>query len=70
MGGTSFDTFETRLTCPKCKKDTLHPIRQAIADDSVPCRFCGDLIDLTDAETRIRLEKEAEAHKRIWKEVK
>ena len=70
MRGTSFDFFRLQPTRPECEKESVYPLRHAVVDDNVACRFCGALIDLTGPETRARLQEEAETCKRLWKLVK
>jgi len=65
--GTAFDFMRMDVPCPKCCKTNLEPIRELVANDTVPCRHCGEIIDLSAKDTRAGIVKFAEQAKEIKK---
>lgn len=65
MAGTAFDFIRIDVPCPQCGKNNKEPLAELVVGDAVPCRFCGEIIDLTGEDWRVSLAKQAEEFKQI-----
>ena len=49
------------VPCEKCRTQTLKPLSELVAIDSVTCRWCGTIIDVTRPYWREAFRKAAES---------
>ena len=45
------------LPCPSCGYKDLQLLGKMIGEDSIPCRACGEVIDISDDEWQAALKK-------------
>jgi endogenous inhibitor of DNA gyrase (YacG/DUF329 family) len=50
------------VPCPHCGQNSLQLIRNLVANDSVPCTYCGERIDVSSKEWRAFI---SETHERF-----
>jgi transcription initiation factor TFIIIB Brf1 subunit/transcription initiation factor TFIIB len=63
--GSAFDFMVMDVLCPECSQTNKEPIRELVVNNSVPCRYCGAIIDLTAKDTRASIAKFAAEAKEI-----
>jgi predicted RNA-binding Zn-ribbon protein involved in translation (DUF1610 family) len=63
--GTALDFVHLDIPCPQCGQHGPQPLAELVANESVTCRSCGTVIDLTTEDWRTRLAEEAEKFKQI-----
>ncbi len=65
LTGTSFDFARMEIYCPNCGKDSLEPIIELVMNDTVECRYCGNVIDISSDGARTEIAKFAEIQRQI-----
>ena len=65
LTGTAFDYMRMDVPCPQCGQRNKEPISKLVASNSVACRSCRVLIDLTAKDTRAGIAKFADEAKKI-----
>ena len=42
--------FRVELPCPSCSYNDLQLLGKLVGKDSIPCRACGEVIDISDSK--------------------
>ncbi len=56
------DYVSLDIPCPKCRKISKQLVRELVANDTIHCTYCGDVIDVSSKDWRARI---AEAEKTL-----
>jgi len=59
---TLIEIVRIDVPCPKCRKISKRFLREMIANDTVPCTYCGDVIDISSKEWRARIREAEETY--------
>ena len=54
------------LPCPHCGQMDLQVIGEMVGKDEIACRFCGEMIDLSDEQWQTGLRKFIEGLRNIY----
>ena len=65
--GTAYDfiSIPVERPDPKCRKKSLHHIRELVDRDEVECAYCGGVIDVSGEDWRSVITQLAEEYKKI-----
>ena len=65
LTGTSFDFARMEIYCPECGKESLEPVIELVVNDTVECRCCGKIIDISSDPARAEICRFAEIQQQI-----
>ena len=57
--------YRIDVLCLECGEKSFHRIGEMIGQDSIPCEFCKEPIDISTSEWRTAIQKHADAYSEI-----
>lgn len=59
--------FRFELPCPHCGKVDMQIIGELVGKDEITCRYCGEMIDLTDENWQASLKETIESLNALYR---
>jgi len=68
MRGTVVGLIRIEVPCPHCGEKDLQLLRELVDNDSVVCRYCGTIIDISSEDWRALINEALDRYSKImWR---
>jgi len=57
MVGSPIDGVTISVACPKCRKHSMKPLSQLVANNTVTCNHCAHVIDVGGEQWRAAIRR-------------